>query len=170
MKPSLALSLSAAAICLTACSSEKAQSSGAPAPAPTASQKSHTPGENGAKVTAVASVPRSVFNANPDARDPFFPKARRSEVVETKAAEDNTPLDVPSLLQAHFQGVISSGGTAIAVINNVMLEPGRTATIPIHAAGQLRQIAVRCRDVARDSVLLEVQGHPAPLRIVRRID
>jgi hypothetical protein len=170
MKHSFALSLSALAICLTACSSEQAPSSGAPAPAPTASQKSRTSTESGTKVAAAAAVPRSVFNANPNARDPFFPKAQRTEVAETKAPEDNTPMDVPSLLQAHFQGVISSGGTAIAVINNVMLEPGRTATIPIHAAGQLRQIAVRCRDVARDSVLLEVQGHPAPLRIVRRID
>lgn len=151
----------AAAALLCACSSKPVASTAAPTP--------DSPAKTAPKPSEVAvasgSAPRSVFSTDQSARDPFFPKAKRTVAVAS-AGPSEVAVDVPSLLQANFQGVISSGGKAIAVINNVMLEAGRTATIPIRAGGVDRQIAVRCREVSRGSVVLEVQGYPQPVRIV----
>jgi hypothetical protein len=58
-------------------------------------------------------------------------------------------------------------GKGMAIINNVILEPGRKASIPIPAGGQNREVDVKCMEVGRDFVLLEVQGYPHPLRITR---
>jgi hypothetical protein len=106
-----------------------------------------------------------MFTVNQNSRDPFFPKAKAVQVEGTSQPE--TSLDIPTILQANFHGVISSGGRSIAYINNITLEPGRQAVIPIRAGGQERQITVRCREVTKDSVLLEVQGYAQPIRISR---
>jgi hypothetical protein len=107
-------------------------------------------------------APKSVFTADHTARDPFYPKARLS----TESTPD-VALDVRAILQSSFHGVVSSGGKSIAFINNIMLEEGRNAVIPIRAGAHERQVAVHCRSVTKDSVLLEVQGDAEPLRLTR---
>ena len=149
---------------LAGCSSGNSNT-GAPAP-PSQSAKS---GSKDAQAAAVESpAPKSVFTIDQNSRDPFYPKAKRAvaTVVEpTKQPEAS--IDLLSLLQAAFQGVIGNRDTRIALINNVMLEPGRQTVIPISAGGQLRSVPVRCREVLKDAVVLEVQGYPQPVRLVR---
>jgi hypothetical protein len=70
-------------------------------------------------------------------------------------------------LQENFHGVVSSGGKSIAYVNNVMLEEGRTAIIPIRAGGQQKLVTVRCIGVEKDAVVLEVQGYTRPIRLTR---
>lgn len=110
--------------------------------------------------------PKSVFTVDKNSRDPFFPKARISNEEENKSQPD-VAFDVPSILQANFHGVVSSAGKSIAYVNNVMLEEGRTAIIPIRAGGQEKQVTVRCAEVTKDSVILEVQGYTEPVRLKR---
>ena len=110
--------------------------------------------------------PRSVFTVDKNSRDPFFPKARIGNEEENNPQPD-VAFDVPSILQANFHGVVSSAGKSIAYVNNVMLEEGRTAVIPIRAGGQEKQVTVRCVEVTKDSVILEVHGYTEPVRLKR---
>ena len=152
-----------AALLLAGCSSSSSNTG----TAATAAQGSEPkkPGKTTA-VVASAAAPRSVFNIDQNSRDPFFPKAKKAVAV-ADAQQPQAAVDVISLLQAGFSGTIGSGEQWMALINNVMLEPGRKTEIPISAAGQSRLVSVRCREVARDSVVLEVQGHSQPVRLVR---
>jgi Na+-transporting NADH:ubiquinone oxidoreductase subunit NqrF len=145
------------AMVLTGCSSEAAKAA-APQAAPKAAKTVAAP-----EPTEEVS-PKSVFTSDHTGRDPFFPKARVQVEVNTQT---DVSLDVRSILQANFHGVVSSGGKSIAFVNNIMLEEGRNAVIPIRAGGHERQIAVRCREVTKDSVVLELQGDPEPLRLTR---
>ena len=116
---------------------------------------------------SVAAEPpaKSVFNASHTARDPFFPGAKKAVVETTTSSQPKTAVDVIALLQQGFQGVIGAGEKRIALINNIMLEPGRQTEIPVGHAADKRNVPVRCREVSRDSVLLEVQGYAQPIRI-----
>jgi hypothetical protein len=109
---------------------------------------------------------RSVFTVDDNIRDPFFPKAKKVTLVAA-VERSAIAIDIPTLLQTEFQGVIGSGEERIAVINNVMLVPGRHAIIPLRSDGQEHNINVRCREISRNSVVLEVQGYPQPLTITR---
>jgi hypothetical protein len=62
---------------------------------------------------------------------------------------------------------MASGTRRIALISNVMLEAGTKAVIPVRSGTQERQVPVRCREIERDYVVLEVQGHPTPVRLIR---
>jgi len=124
-----------------------------PAPAPV-----EHPAENPA--------PKSVFTVDNNSRDPFFPNAKSSAPSVTGSQVDAN-FDVPSILQANFHGVVSSGGKSIAYVNNVMLEEGRTAIIPIRAGGQEKSVTVHCSEVVKDAVVLEVQGYAHPIRLTR---
>jgi hypothetical protein len=155
----LTFSLAAAACVMvfTGCSSEAAKAA-APQAAPKTTKAAVT-AEPVAEIT-----PKSVFTTDRTARDPFFPKAR---LAEPDNSQPDVALDVRAILQANFHGVVSSGGKSIAFVNNIMLEEGRHAVIPIRAGGHERQVAVHCQSVTRDSVLLELQGDPEPLRLTR---
>ncbi len=139
------------------------------APAATATKTEARSVSKTAAVTTASEAPKSVFKIDQTSRDPFFPNAKR--VVEVAAEptkqQPQVQMDVTGLLREGFQGVIGSGETRIALINNVMLEPGRQTVIPITAPGQSRSVPVRCREVLRDGVVLEVQGYPEPLRITK---
>jgi hypothetical protein len=148
---SLCLAAAACVMVFSGCSSEAAKAAG-PQGAPKSAAKPAAPKEEPlAEVT------------DHTARDPFFPKAR----VAQADTQPDVALDVRAILQANFHGVVSSGGKSIAFINNIMLEEGRNAVIPIRAGGHERQVAVRCQMVTKDSVVLEVQGDPEPLRLTR---
>ena len=157
--------IAAASLALAGCSSS---SPNAGAPAATSQSTEPKAGAKGTTVLA-ASTPAttSVFRIDQNSRDPFFPKAKRAvEPVEpTRPAA--TSVDVAAQLRQGFTGIIGNGETRIALINNVMLEAGRQTVIPINAAGQLRNIPVRCREVQRDSVVLEVQGYAEPMKIAK---
>jgi hypothetical protein len=158
--------IAAASLVLAGCSSSPSNT-GAPAPA-SQSTESKTTAKGAVTLADNTPVAASVFKIDQNSRDPFFPKAKRA--VETTEPNRQAPVqvDVAALLQQGFQGVIGDKDTRIALINNVMLEPGRQTVIPINAPGQSRSIPVRCREVLRDAVILEVQGYPEPLRLVRR--
>jgi len=111
-------------------------------------------------------APKSVFTIDNNSRDPFFPNAKSSAPVQAGSPID-TNFDVPSILQSNFHGVVSSGGKSIAYVNNVMLEEGRTAIIPISAGGQQKAVTVRCISVEKDAVVLEVQGYAHQIRLTR---
>ena len=154
----------AATLVVCGCSNNTAQSKsitdtppkGATRPAPPAIEQS------------TETAPKSVFTIDNNSRDPFFPNARSSAPVEAAGTAVDANFDVPSILQANFHGVVSSGGKSIAYVNNVMLEEGRTAVIPIRAGGQEKAVTVRCIEVAKDSVVLEVQGYAHSIRLTRQ--
>ena len=150
---------------LAGCSSSSS-STGAPAPA-SQSAPSASSAKNAQTNAVETPAPKSVFSLDQNSRDPFFPKAKRIVAVAETAQQPAAAVDLPGLLQAAFQGVIGNGDTRIALINNVMLEPGRQTLIPIIAAGHSRNVSVRCREVLRDAVVLDVQGYPNPVRLVR---
>src|SRR4051812_13804924 len=72
------------------------------------------------------SGPRSSFSADDNLRDPFFPKSkRRAKVQQAAATHTEAPVNIPVLLQKEFQGIVTSGDESIALIANVIVEPGR---------------------------------------------
>ena len=157
---SLFCAILSCAVPFCGCSSEAAKAAAEPKTAAKAGARPTPKEEVVAEVT-----PKSVFTTDHTGRDPFFPKARAAQ-VETQS---DVAFDVRAILQSSFHGVVSSGGKSIAFINNIMLEEGRNAVIPIRAGGHERQVAVRCQMVTKDSVLLEVQGDPEPLRLTRLV-
>jgi hypothetical protein len=156
---SLCFAAAACVMVFSGCSSEAAKAADPQAASKTASKTAAPKEEPLAEV-----APKSVFTTDHTARDPFFPKAR---VAQADNTQPDVALDVRAILQSSFHGVVSSGGKSIAFINNIMLEEGRNAVIPIRAGGHERQVAVRCQMVTKDSVVLEVQGDPEPLRLTR---
>ena len=77
----------------------------------------------------------------------------------------SAPANIPALLQEHFQGTVLSGDQRIAVINNMLLEPGREVVIPLPAGGRQVEAKVRCVYVRRNSVTLQIQGQSQPITI-----
>ena len=105
---------------------------------------------------AAPSAHRSEFSTNAALRDPFFPNVKRQpEAVAQSSAQ---PLDVERQLRAGFLGIFGAGRDRVALINNVMLEAGRTASIPIRSGGQIKEITVKVREVFPTAVVLEVEG------------
>ena len=160
----LTIGVATLSLFLTACSSDTVQTASASAATPKLPVKPATTQAEAA--TAVESVPRSTFAIDRTSRDPFFPKANLAK-VETVEPQTEIALDIPAMLQANLHGIISSGGKSIAYVSNIMLEAGRQAVIPIRAGGQTRSVNVRCREVTKDTVVLEVQGYTEPVRLTR---
>ena len=152
----------AAGLVVCGCSNNTAQSKSADTPPKGATRPAPAALEQPTEIPA----PKSVFTVDNNSRDPFFPNAKSSARVEPGTPVD-TNFDVPSILQANFHGVVSSGGKSIAYVNNVMLEEGRTAIIPISAGGQQKAVTVRCIRVEKDAVVLEVQGYAHHIRLTR---
>lgn len=158
----LPLVAAASAMMLSACSSN---SSNAGAPAATVKSAEKKPARKEQEAAATEPV-RSVFSIDQNSRDPFYPKKKKT-VAEAEPTKAVAQVDVFSLLREGFQGTIGSGDQRIGLINNVMVEAGRQSEIPIGAGTQARTITVRCREVDRDSVVLDVQGYSQPVRIAR---
>ena len=114
--------------------------------------------------TAAAATParRSVFTLDQGSRDPFFPQAKKTTAaVATTATTPTVISDLPALLTAGLQGIGGTPDRYIAIINNVMLEKGRQAVIPVRVGNQEKKFSVKCREVAKNSVALEVEGYGA---------
>jgi hypothetical protein len=156
------LSSAAALMLLAGCSGEN------PSAASATNTKAAAPATQMAAAKTPAVGSRSVFTVDPKLRDPFFPgSTRRAAATTSTTPAVAAPMDIPALLQAGFDGVVGAGESRIAIINNVLLERGRTATIPLTAGGQRREVTVRVREVLPNAVVLEVQGQRQPITIRR---
>jgi len=110
---------------------------------------------------ATAEVHRSVFALDASSRDPFFPHARKAAepVAAATVAVQQTPMDISALLTAGLQGIGGTTDRRIAIINNVLLEPGRRTEIAIRVNSQQRRLSVKCREITKNSVALDVEGY-----------
>ena len=111
---------------------------------------------------AVAPARRSVFTLDQGSRDPFFPQAKKSPAaIATTVSAPAMVADVPALMVAGLQGIGGTPDRYIAILYNVMLEKGRSAVIPVRVGNQEKKFSVKCREVAKNSVALEVEGYGA---------
>jgi hypothetical protein len=117
------------------------------------------------------STPHSVFLADKTAKDPFFPKSTRATEkppVSTNQIVTPTvtaPADLVAALQSGFQGVIGAGEKRLAVINNIILEPDRTVSIPVTVGGRAQSVQVHCRQILKNGVVVDLQGQPQSITI-----
>lgn len=120
---------------------------------------------------AVAEAPRvSVFASGPGTRDPFYPHLKKAEEKAVAAAPGTrgTPGDVQAFLNAGFQGILGTPERRMAMIHNTILEPRKSAVIVARLNGQEYKVALRCLDVAWDSVTVQVDGQGFPITINRQ--
>jgi hypothetical protein len=116
---------------------------------------------------APTSLAKSVFTIDQNSRDPFFPHTRKKVLAAATSSSVNgaptAPVEsiseMPAQLSAGLQGIGGTADKRIAVINNVILEIGRSATIPLSSGSHNRNLPVRCRDITRDTVVLDVEGY-----------
>lgn len=142
--------------------------SGQKTPAAAAQAKNNVQAAAAAKVPAiqVSATPhaqRSTFTVDDNQRDPFFPK--KKPVARTTAGQPAAPVDLSSLLKNEFLGVSGFGEQRIAVFRNALLERGQSATLRLSTGGQQHPVTVRCREVMKNAVVLEVQGQAQPVTI-----
>lgn len=127
---------------------------------PSAKQVRPAPAAAAAELrTNMIAAHRSAFGSEANLRDPFFPKSRKSDLREGGRANDGEPqANYASLLQAGFQGVIGTDVERLAMVYNVILEPKKKATIIVRNGAKEVKIPVRCREISKDGVVLEVPG------------
>lgn len=105
---------------------------------------------------------KSVFvDAPGTGRDPFFPgSVRRAPkmVAQTNAVAD--PQNLPLTLKLIMVGQ----NKKLAHINNRSFEPGEQAEVTVGS----QKIKVRCLEIREKSVLLTIEGTPAPREIFLR--
>lgn len=103
---------------------------------------------------------KSVFTLDGSSRDPFFPQAKKpQETAAPAAAVQSAPPDIAALLSAGLQGIGGTTDRRIAVINNVILEPGRQTEIPVRVNKQESRLSVKCREITMNTVALDVEGY-----------
>lgn len=134
------------------------------------SKASASDGETAAATPAEAR--KSMFTAGKGARDPFFPGARKTvePVVAAAPVKEATAEDLKRVLTAGFQGIIGTADRKMALIHNTVLEPRKEAQIVAREGGQEYRMGVRCLDIARDSVTLQVNGQPFPITVSGRVN
>jgi hypothetical protein len=109
-----------------------------------------------------------VFSTNPELRDPFFPKKKAATLPRGEQPGGQVrSADLESLLQAGFQGTIGSGAERLGLLNNVILETGRTVVIPVSAPGQRFEVTARVRQVLPNAVVLDVQNPRQTITVTR---
>jgi hypothetical protein len=144
--------------------------------------KNDAPGKSAARAKKPAKAPaaaaaepsapaprKSVFALESSLRDPFFPHSTRDAQAQAQAAPAvPKAAEINGLLQAGFQGVIGGPEEWLAVVNNIILEPGQSADIPVRTGTTVRQVHVRCREISKEAVVLEVQGQPGTVTLTRK--
>jgi len=118
--------------------------------------------------TATNERPQSVFSRDTvGAKDPFFPSSARFQEKAGDSATgpkaNNAPYDVAALLARGFQGTFVTQTDRIALVNNVMLEPGKNTEIPIGVEGKTQQVKVHCVEITRNSAVITVAGRTEPI-------
>ena len=117
------------------------------------------------KADVATPAPKSVFSADKDSRDPFFPKSNRPHKTETSPTPATTATDVVSMLRSGFQGIMGAGENRLAVVNNAIIEPGKIVSVPLGAPGSGKFVRVRVTEILKDSVTLEIEGQRQPLTL-----
>lgn len=162
-----------AGLLLAACGGgEKPSSpaSGAPAKAGPASVSANAARASAAMASTAKLAPsahRSIFSSDPKLKDPFFPKRVDASKAATTAPTTAAPMNLAALLQAGFQGTIGTGKDRLGLLNNVILEPGRTVEIPLNAPGQKRAVIAKVQQVLPNEVVLEVQNPRQTITVTR---
>lgn len=105
---------------------------------------------------------KSVFVADADqVPDPFFPKLRKQQQQQQagpKAASSGAPTATtvaPAAPQLVVQQIIGSGNRRVALINDQVFEPGRSAFVTVPGGQRLKVFCVR---VDAESVTVRVEG------------
>ncbi|MGV3774113.1 MAG: hypothetical protein ACO1QB_14525 [Verrucomicrobiales bacterium] len=165
---SLLLGLCFAILCVSGCGND-------PAPEPVAPAKTTKSGLTAAGsdlvIDATNSPPRSVFTIGKGARDPFSSQATQEPDPATggsaAAPQVQQPADIAALLEEGLQWVVGSGNDRLALLNNVMLEPNKTAQIPLTLQGRRQVVTVRCLGIQRNTVTLLIAGQSNPVTITQ---
>jgi hypothetical protein len=127
-------------------------------------QSTSAPGKAKAEEASATttSVRRSVFTLDQTGRDPFFPQAKKAATaVGSNVTAPTVIADLPALFTAGLQGIGGTPDHYIAILQNVLLEKGRQTVISVRVGNQDRKFSVKCREVAKNSVALEVEGYGA---------
>lgn len=146
---------------------------GDPAPPAVVSPLASKTGGGGSKTAeqtiSTQLVHRSVFTVAKDARDPFFPRSPR---LRQKTAEGQPaapqPIDLARELQDGFVGVMGTDKRRLALVHNTILHAGKEATIVFEVRGERQEVPVKCLDIQRNSVTLQVKGLAEPLRLTNQ--
>ena len=104
---------------------------------------------------AVLEHPRSVFitPASPkEGRDPFFPGSMRPFATAAKTNATTVVVDVAAGLA--LKGFSELAGHRLAIINNHPFEPGESGDV----ATPEGRVRIRCLEVRKDSVVVEIAG------------
>lgn len=107
---------------------------------------------------------RSTFTLDASSRDPFYPQPKKPQVQEPRGGGDlvgqpQPPTDLAALLSAGLQGIGGTTDRRMAIIYNTVLEPGRRTEIPVKMNNQDRRLSVKCREIAKTTVALDVEGY-----------
>jgi len=140
--------------------SQKASQANGSGLAKNATSSSETGSSN---TVAVAST--SVFRTDLHAGgDPFFPKSKR-RAAKTPDAVVAAPLPLLSYLK--LVGIRPGTTRPMALINRTAFAPGEEGDVSIVVSNQLSQlqlqkISIRCLEIRRDSVLINIAGETGP--------
>jgi hypothetical protein len=127
-----------------------------------------------AKTNAPVVVVKSVFHLGPQAgRDPFFPNSQRSQANVATEATPIVQLPIQSYLK--LVGIWRGAASPMALINKTPLRLGEEGDVSIVISNQVgkaevQKISVRCLEIRRDSVLVNIAGQPGAkeLRLAQR--
>jgi len=176
LRPSIA-----ALVCLCLASSfiagcgDKPDAAAAPAKKSGNAAAAAAPQPVSVNTAAAALATSSVFVADSDiVPDPFFPKAKKAPPQAASGSQSSAQGAQPTAAPATpatallVQQILGSGARRVALINDQVLEPGRSAMVTL-ANGQ--RWKVFCVRIADDSVTVRVEGQgdrevtlPAPRR------
>jgi hypothetical protein len=101
-------------------------------------------------------IPKSIFNLQPEDRNPFFPRS-------TVAAE--LPKPNKETQPDHFALVLNgltSAPKPTAMVNGKTLEPGEEADVRLRDGSKIH---IRCLEIRTDSAVIELNGQRLELRL-----
>ena len=107
--------------------------------------------------------PKSVFRTDLRAGlDPFFPKSERRHA---KSADTAAAASLPLVSYLKLVGIRSGTTRPMALINRTPFSPGEEGNVSIVVSNQfsqpeLQKINIRCLEIRRDSVLINIAGEP----------
>jgi hypothetical protein len=121
---------------------------------------------------------KSIFVVEPDqVPDPFFPKLKKQQQQQAGpgASTSGSPTATPVASagpQLVVQQIIGSGARRVALINDQVFEPGRSASVTVPGGQRLKVFCIR---VDAESVTVRVEGQgggkeielPAPRKRTR---
>jgi hypothetical protein len=115
------------------------------------------------QVASIPEIPKSVFVSDGAVgRDPFFPKSTRFQPRKVDEVK-NTTVQEDFSRMLRLTGV--TGGTKpIATINNLTFEAGETQEVKVDN----RKVKIRVQEILEKSVIVKIEGQPAPVELKLR--